>query len=805
MNTVQFYAPYFLNLLWLTPVLAFCFVASGWIANKRVRAFLKTTEIQEKLLPHYEQREWPFRAALLLGAFVFSVIALSQPQWGEEKKKIERKGVDIVFMLDVSTSMLAEDTKPSRVQKSKFEIESFVKALKGDRIGMLTFAGSSFMQTPLTLDYSAFLIFLSGVDVGHVPDPGTSLGLAIQKAIAAFPDEKGKYRALIVFSDGEDHEAQIDPAIDEAKKKNVRIYTVGTATAEGAPIPLKDGRGTQTSVKKDRAGNIVITKLNKELLTRVAAETGGIYLPATPGEREVELILKHLATLGVKKIEDRVISEREDHYQIFLILGLFCLLLEMLVRRGKSPRMMPIPALLLIGMLHSGFISTPQEKVSQGNQDYEEKKYQSAVQKYREVQVKSPDSPPVEYNLATSLYKIDQYQESAAHLKNAVEKSSQDPELQAKAAYNYGNALYRVGDYEGAVEAYKKAIALNPQDKDAKYNLEFLLDKKSKFEKENQDRKKNNPDQKKNKGQDKQKDQKNQGSGGSSQDKNQSSGGQGEKNQGGGGSGQDKDQGDKNQDQKGSGQQDQNKDQGGQGQNQSKSGKDQDPNQKDKGEGQNQQDDKQQGDQSAPNKDQNQKSGGQEEKEQKENQSQDQKNKGDQQGQNENKDQDDQSQNKGSEKNDQPNQGNNSDADQQKQDSKSGGQDSKDKQESHPGDQKEQNQKPQNNQPGQDKGQGQEQGQQSPQKPSDQPGSQQGGQKPPSNQNPGQGQGGAAAGGEKGGDQKGVGPGKPLQGQMSKEDAEYLLSSLEDGEKNFHVLRKPAKESPGAPYVEKDW
>ncbi len=783
---MQFYAPYFLNLLWLTPVLVFCFVASGWIAHKRVRAFLKTTEIRDKLLPHYEQREWPFRAALLLAAFIFSVTALSQPQWGEEKKKIERKGVDVIFMLDVSTSMLAEDTKPSRIQKSKFEIESFVKELKGDRIGMLTFAGSSFMQTPLTLDYSAFLIFLSGVDVGHVPDPGTSLGPAIQKAIAAFPDEKGKFRALIVFSDGEDHAMQIEPAIEEAKKKNVRIYTVGTATAEGAPIPLKDDHGVQTAVKKDRAGNIVITKLNKELLSKVASETGGVYLPATPGEKEVDLILKHLATLGVKKLEDRLITEREDHYQVFLVLALLCLIFEMLVRRGKSPRMMPVSVLMLIFVLHSGF-STPQEKVSEGNQDFEEKKYQSAVQKYREVQVKNPDSPPVEYNLATSLYKIDQYQESAAHLKTAVEKSANDPELQAKAAYNYGNALYRVGDYDGAVESYKKALELNPEDKDSKYNLEFLLNKKSKFDKENQDRKKNNPDQKNNKNQqDKQKDQKNQGGGGSSQDKNQSSGGQkNDKNESsGGGSNQDKNQGDqKNQDQKGSGQQNQDKNQGGQGQNKDNSGKNEDQNQKDQGQGQNQQNDKQQGDQSNPNKDQNQNAGGQGEKEKKENQSQDQKNKGDQQGQNQNKDQSEQNQDKGSDQNKQLNQGNNPDQS-QKPDQGPGksGEPQKDQQgnQPKPGEQGKQDQPPQKSN---------DQGQQQGQKPQ-----------------PDQGSAGAAGGGKgEKGEQSGLAAGKPLQGQMSKQDAEYLLNSLEDGEKKLHVMRKPAREDSESAYVEKDW
>ncbi|HCM42154.1 MAG TPA: hypothetical protein DIS66_02410, partial [Candidatus Omnitrophica bacterium] len=447
---MQFYSPYFLNLLWLVPVLVFFFFVSAFLNSARLKSFLKTREIQDKLLPHYNRQEWPIRGVLLFAAFLLVVLALAQPQWGEEKKRIERKGVDLIFLLDVSASMLAEDIKPSRVRKAKFEIEAFVKELKGHRIGMLTFAGSSFMQTPLTLDYSAFLIFLSGVDVGHVPDPGTSLGAAIEKAISAFSDEKGKQKALIVFSDGEDHAAQIDSAVALAKQRNVRIYCVGTATGEGAPIPLKNENGVQTAVKKDRSGNIVITKLDKVVLSKVATETGGIYLPATPGEREVELILKHLASLGEKKLEDRLVTEKEDHYQIFVFIALVLLMLEMLVRRGRSERVNVLPVFLLLFVIHSGFISTPQSKVEEGNKDFEGKKYQSAIEKYREVQVKNPDDPAVAYNLATSLYKTDQYQESAAHLKKSMETSakSEDKALQAKVAYNYGNALFRLGDYE---------------------------------------------------------------------------------------------------------------------------------------------------------------------------------------------------------------------------------------------------------------------------------------------------------------------------------------------------------------------
>ncbi len=772
---MQFYSPYFLNLLWLVPILIVCFFASAFLNANRLKSFLKTREIQDKLLPHYNRLEWPIRGAFLLAAFLLIVLALSQPQWGEEKKKVERKGVDLIFLLDVSLSMLAEDVKPSRVLKAKFEIEAFVKALKGHRIGMLTFAGSSFMQTPLTLDYSAFLIFLSGVDVGHVPDPGTSLGAAIEKAIAAFTDEKGKQKALVVFSDGEDHAAQIDSAVALAKQQNVRIYTIGTATGEGAPIPLKNERGVQTAVKKDRVGNIVITKLDKAVLSKIATETGGLYFPATPSEKEVDLILKHLSSLGEKKLEDRVVTEKEDHYQIFLFIALILLMLEMVVKRGRAIRLNILPFFFLVFILNSGFLPTAQNKVEEGNKDFEGKRYQSAIDKYREVQVKNPDDPSVSYNLATSLYKVDQYQESAAHLKKSMEKSqAENNALRAKIAYNYGNSLFRLGDYDGAVEAYKKALELNPQDQDSKYNLEYIQDQKSKFEKENQDRKKDNQDKKndqnkqqnnKNQQQNQQQNQQNQGGGGSSKD-NQNQ--QGQNNQ---------------QNQSGSGQQDQKQNQGGQGENKQNTGQNQGQDQKDQGQGQNQKDQQSQGDQSDQNKEQNQSSGGQGEKK-------------------------DDEQNQGGQGQDQKDQG----GGQQGQDQNQGGQGQQDQKEQQ-GQGQQDKQQGQGGQSQQEKeqnqqgGKGQEKNDQG-QKPESKPGEQPGGGQKPQDQPSGGGASGGQAGGGAGEEQQqqaGGAGGKPLQGQMSKENAEYLLASLEEGEKKFQVMRKPAENQSEDPYVEKDW
>ena len=295
---MQFFRPENFLYLWLVPAVLALFIFSHKLWRGRLSRLVQDEALLSKLIEGRRHGEWLIRAVLVTLAVLCCVLALARPQWGDEKRSVQRKGVDIIFLVDTSLSMLAEDIKPSRLGKAKFEIETFIRNLRGDRVGMVTFAGSGFLQTPLTLDHAAFLLFLDAVQVGFLPDPGTSLVQAIELALRAFPQKELKYKALILFTDGEDHEGGIEKAIEEAKQTNVRIYTIGLGSAEGEPIPLKNEKGERSGFKKDRSGQMVLTKLNAPLLERLAKETGGIYLPATPGEKEVEVILKHLRGWG---------------------------------------------------------------------------------------------------------------------------------------------------------------------------------------------------------------------------------------------------------------------------------------------------------------------------------------------------------------------------------------------------------------------------------------------------------------------------------------------------------------------------
>ena len=492
---MQLYEKANLVFLWSIP---FFFLIYWWGRREWTRRIARLGNfsfIQSRLMPEFSSGKKKLGAFFLVVVFLFSVLALARPQWGEEKKQVERKGVDIIFLLDTSLSMLAEDIKSNRLVKSKLEIKNLLRRLKGDRVGMVAFAGSSFLQCPLTLDYSAFLLFVDALKPGFVPDPGTSLSQAIDLGVRAFPEESKKYRSMIVFSDGEDHEGGIKEAIEEAQKAGVRVYTIGVGTTEGEPIPLYSATDQKLSgYKKDRDGQIVITRLNPDLLREVADQTGGLYLPATAGEKEVELVLKHLETLGERRLKERLVSEREDHFQLFLIIAFLLLMGETLQGNRKKvvPRSALLPLLALIFL--TGWLDSPHSLVKKGNRLAEEKKYQSAVESYRKAEIARPKEPVVRYNLGTTLYQLDQYRDAEKELEEALNQAK-DPQIKAQALYNYGNTKYRLGDFEKAIEAYKKVLDLNPKDQDAKYNLEFLQKKKSAFEKKNQDRQKQKQNQ----------------------------------------------------------------------------------------------------------------------------------------------------------------------------------------------------------------------------------------------------------------------------------------------------------------------
>ena len=325
------------QLLWLlccVPLVAGLLV---WALRRRRRALEQFA--QASLLPvltaDTAQHGHYWRGGLLVVALTLLIVALAGPRWGFQWEEVRREGADIVVALDTSRSMLATDVTPTRLDRAKLALQDLVQHLQGDRIGLVAFAGSAFIQCPLTLDYGAFLESLRSVTVGIIPKGGTALGEAIQTGLAAFENQPGQHHALLIITDGEDHDGQIQAASQQAAAKGIKIYTVGVGSPEGELIPLsRDGR---RSFLKDRQGQVVKSRLDTETLQQIALTTGGAYVyDAGPSLGLGEVYTRYLSRLEKRALTSTLERRYAERFQLPLALGLILLALEGCIRDRRS-------------------------------------------------------------------------------------------------------------------------------------------------------------------------------------------------------------------------------------------------------------------------------------------------------------------------------------------------------------------------------------------------------------------------------------------------------------------------------------
>ncbi len=285
-------------------------------------------DMLKKMMPGLNKKRIIQKITLFNLMYIFIIIALSNPQIGTRLEEIKREGVDIIIALDVSLSMHAEDISPNRLEKAKHEISKFIDLLRGDRIGLIAFAGISHVQCPLTLDYSAAKLFLRMMDTGLIPVKGTNIADAIRQSMKTFNQKDRKYKVLVLITDGEEHR---EDAIDEAKKaanEGIIIYTIGIGSPDGVPIPLYDRSGNKKGFKKDRSGNVITTKLDVTTLQKIAFTTDGKYYIASSGENELDNIYSEINKLEKKELSSQQFSQYESRFQFFILIGLILLLIE---------------------------------------------------------------------------------------------------------------------------------------------------------------------------------------------------------------------------------------------------------------------------------------------------------------------------------------------------------------------------------------------------------------------------------------------------------------------------------------------
>ncbi|MCA1763346.1 MAG: VWA domain-containing protein [Cryomorphaceae bacterium] len=318
----------------LGPLMFLVFILNTWAKNRRLVKF-SDPKLLHTLIPDISNFNVTAKYILWRLAASFLILALINPQLGSKMSEAKLKGIDLMIALDVSNSMKAEDIKPNRLERAKRSIEKLLGRLHGDRVGIIVFAGQSFVQLPITNDYGAGKLFLSSIDSDIVPVQGTAMGSAIELAMESFDMESPAQKAIIVISDGENHEDDPVAAAQEAAEAGIKVYTIGMGSPDGTPLP--DYKGKQKlGFKKDRQGNVVITKLDESVLKEVAAVGNGSYVRASTSEVGLRPLFDELNSIEKTEMGTVAYAEYEDRFQIFLALALFCLLIEFLIRPRKG-------------------------------------------------------------------------------------------------------------------------------------------------------------------------------------------------------------------------------------------------------------------------------------------------------------------------------------------------------------------------------------------------------------------------------------------------------------------------------------
>jgi len=330
---LQFAQIKFLYLLCLIPISIAIYYY--WHSKKeKLLKNLADKRIIHALLPERSVQRTHLKFALYLITLLCFILALAQPQLGTKEEKIKRKGIDIVIALDLSRSMLAQDIAPNRLQKSKLLIQELLKNLDGDRVGLVIFAGDAYTQMPLTVDYSSMLLYLKSLNTNSVPTQGTAIAEAFNQSAALFDEKQRKYKAIILITDGEDHQEDAIDAAQNLATDGVRIFTIGAGTKTGAKIPITNQQHTVT-YKKDAEGNDIITKLNEDILQALAKAGNGNYYNLDNSKLVAKLLSKDIAKIETKTINDKVFTNFVEQYQYFLVLGLLVLFINIFIPYKK--------------------------------------------------------------------------------------------------------------------------------------------------------------------------------------------------------------------------------------------------------------------------------------------------------------------------------------------------------------------------------------------------------------------------------------------------------------------------------------
>ncbi len=443
------------------------------------------------------------RARLRLAGIALLFVALAGPQFGVELVETRSDARQAVVAIDVSRSMLTPDVKPSRLERAKGSLSLLIEQLRGERVGVVAFAGEAQIVCPLTQDADAAKQLLAALDPSAVPTPGSSVGKAIRVGTSMLGRYPGS-KSIVLLTDGEDHKSDPVGAAREAAAAGVRVYAIGIGTPEGEPIP-----GEGTTYHKDKKGSTVVSRLDEGSLAQIARESGGAYYRTSPGEDEVADIVKRIKEGEAAKGISGKANLWRDRYAFPAVLAFIVLLIELLLPVVFSTNSLGAVAVEPLKKVIAAFIvllpfavpsvakaATAESELRAGNRLYSKEMYEEALGHYAESIRRRPGDARAAFNAGSTMYRLEHGDEASDTFQRLAENDKLDAGVRTDAYYNLGNTRYAMGDYAGAAKAYRGALTLSPSDADARHNLAVAYERMRNppDPKKQKDQKKNEPD-----------------------------------------------------------------------------------------------------------------------------------------------------------------------------------------------------------------------------------------------------------------------------------------------------------------------
>ena len=329
----RFANPDFLYLFFLLPVLVAVFLYYNHRRRQNIRKYGDPALLQE-LMPTVSKYRPDVKFWLTFAALALTIFMLARPQFGSKMETVKRSGVEAVIALDISNSMLAEDVTPSRLEKAKKLISRLVDTFNNDKVGMIVFAGEAFTQLPITSDYISAKMFLESINPSLITTQGTDIGAAIRLAMKSFTPNDGVGRAIVVITDGENHEGGALEAAKEAAEKNMQVFILGIGSPDGSPIPVERGRN---DFRKDKDGNVIVTRLNEQMCQEIAKAGNGVYIRVDNSNSAEKILNEEISKLAKTDVESQVFTDFDEQFQALAWLVLILLVVEMLILERKNP------------------------------------------------------------------------------------------------------------------------------------------------------------------------------------------------------------------------------------------------------------------------------------------------------------------------------------------------------------------------------------------------------------------------------------------------------------------------------------